>query len=144
MSKKKAKRRKNAKRRKKKKKLKLKQKDMIAYNWDCRRVEAYPEFESGGATYPDVVFWVTWIVTGVSDVLDPEGIPYTSFWENTIAIDTSNITNFIPFSELTNEISVGWVHSTMGAETVVFWEETVAYSIENLINPVSIPLIIGE
>ena len=81
---------------------------------------------------------------GVSDVLDPEGNPYTSFWESTISINTSNIKDFIPFSELTNEISVGWVQSTMGAETVAFWEETVAYSIENLINPVSIPLIIGE
>ena len=117
------------KRKRRKKRKKLKQKNMITYNWDCRRVEAYPEFESDGT---------------ISDVLDPEGNPYTSFWENTIAIDTSNITDFIPFSELTNEISVGWVQSTMGAETVAFWEETVAYSIENLINPVSIPLIIGE
>ena len=135
---------KDRRKRRRKKRKKLKQKDMVTYNWDCRRVEAYPEFESNGTIYPDVVFWVTWLVTGVSDVLDPEGNPYTSFWENTIAIDTSNITDFIPFSELTNEISVGWVQSTMGAETVAFWEATVAESIENLINPVSIPLIIGE
>ena len=117
---------------------------MVIFNWDCRRVEAYPEFESDGVVYPDVVFWVTWLVTGVSDVLDPEGNPYTSFWESTISINTSNIKDFIPFSELTNEISVGWVQSTMGAENVAFWEATVAYSIENLINPVSIPLIIGS
>ena len=77
-------RKKGRRKKRRKKRKKLKQKDMVIFNWDCRRVE------------------------------------------------------------LTNEISVGWVQSTMGAETVAFWEETVAYSIENLINPVSIPLIIGE
>lgn len=117
---------------------------MITYYWDCTRVDAYPEYETGGDTYPDVVFYINWKVIATSDVLDPEGIPYTTYNENSIEIDVRNITDFIPFSELTNEISVGWTKSTMGVDGVALVEEGLAYGIEQLINPPAVSLVIGE
>jgi len=46
---------------------------MTTINWDCKTVDVYPV----EGEYTDVVYNVHWIVTGVSDQVDPEGKPYT-------------------------------------------------------------------
>ena len=93
---------------------------------------------------PWCCFYINWKVIATSDVLDPEGIPYTTYNQNSIGINVDNITDFIPFSELTNEISVGWTKSTMGVDGVALVEEGLAYGIEQLINPPAVSLVIGE
>jgi hypothetical protein len=113
---------------------------MTIYNWNCRTVDAYPQ--DGDNT--DVVYNVHWIVTGISDQLDSKGNPYSATNIGTQVLNTSDITDFIPFEDLTNEEVVAWTQSAMGEEQVASIEANIQSQIDNLINPTSITLTIGE
>lgn len=109
---------------------------MTTINWNCKTVDVYPT----EGEYTDVVYNVHWIVTGTSDQLDPEGNPYTGQIIGTQILDTSTITDFIPFEDLTNEIAVQWTKDTMGAEQVADIESGVQGQIDQKINPTSITM----
>ena len=113
---------------------------MITYNWNCRTVDCYPEQDSE----TDVVYNVHWVVTGVSDQVDPEGNPYYAANIGTQTLDTSEITNFIPFEDLTNDEVVAWTKSAMGVDKVNNIEASIQTQINSLITPISITLTIGE
>lgn len=110
---------------------------MTNYDWNCKTVDAYPQ----DGDYTDVVYNVHWIVTGTSD---SEGVTYSSVIIGTQVLDTSGITDFIPFDELTNEQAVSWTKSAMGEEQVDSIETAIQSEIDNLINPTSVTLTIGE
>ena len=111
---------------------------MINYNWNCRTVDAYPQ----DGIYTDVVYNVHWIVTGTSDVIDPEGNPYSATSIGTQTLSTETITEFIPFEDLTNEKVVTWTKSAMGEEEVAAIETNIENQIDSLINPTSVTLTI--
>jgi hypothetical protein len=112
---------------------------MITYEWNCKTVDCYIETEGES----DVVYNVHWIVTGVSDTLNPQGDPYTSTSIGTQQLNIDDITNFIPFDQLTNDEVAAWTKSTMGDEQVTSIEANIASAIELLINPVSVTLQVG-
>ena len=87
---------------------------------------------------------VHWIVTGVSDQVDPAGNPYSATNIGTQTLDTSQITNFIPFDQLTNDEVVAWTKVAMGDEQVASIEASIEKQIQDLITPTSITLVIGE
>ena len=113
---------------------------MTTINWNCKTVDVYPS----EGEYTDVVYNVHWIVTGTSDQTDPEGNPYTGRVIGTEMLDTSTITDFIPFADLTNEIAVQWTKDAMGAERVAEIEANVEAQINQEINPTSVTMTIGE
>lgn len=113
---------------------------MTNYEWNCKTVDCYPEQNNEA----DVVYNVHWIVTGISDQLDPEGNPYSATSIGTQTLDTSQITNFIPFEDLTNDEVVAWTKAAMGAEQVTQIESSVQSQIDSLITPTSVTLTIGE
>ena len=113
---------------------------MVTYDWNCKTVDCYQEQNSEA----DVVYNVHWIVTGVSDQLDPEGNPYSATNIGTQVLDTSSITNFIPFDQLTNDEVVAWTKGAMGSEQVAEIESNIEKQIQDLITPTSITLVIGE
>jgi hypothetical protein len=113
---------------------------MTTFNWNCKTVDVYPTDEN----YADVVYNVHWIVTGTSDQLDPQDNPYTATSIGTQTLSTSDITDFIPFEDLTNEEVVAWTQGAMGAEQVTQIETSIDAQIENLITPTSLTLTIGE
>ena len=113
---------------------------MVTYDWNCKTVDCYPEQNSEA----DVVYNVHWIVTGVSDQLDPKGNPYSATNIGTQVLDTSSITNFIPFDQLTNDEVVAWTKGAMGNEQVAEIESNIEKQIQDLITPTSITLVIGE
>ena len=108
---------------------------MTTFNWNCRTVDVYPTDE----TYADVVYNVHWIVTGKDEDAD---VSATNI--GTQVLDTSGITDFIPFDELTNDEVVAWTKATMGDDKVASIEASIASQIADLINPKSITLTIGE
>ena len=110
------------------------------YNWNCKTVDVHPT--EGSET--DVVYNVHWIVTGVSDELDPEGNPYqsTSIGTQTVPLDPES--EFIPFDELTNEIVVGWTKEAMGEEQVTSIEASIQQAIDLEINPTSVTMTIAD
>jgi len=118
----------------------LKQKQMTTYNWNCKTVDCYPEQDNEA----DVVYNVHWIAVGTSDQLDPEKNPYYANNIGTQILDTSQITTFIPFEDLTNDEVVAWTKSAMGSEQVASIEANIESQINSLITPTSITLTIGE
>ena len=111
---------------------------MITYDWNCKTVDVHPQ--EAGET--DVVYNVHWIVTGTSDQLDPEGEPYAATNIGTQVVPLDESTPFIPFSDLTNDIVVGWTKDAMGEEQVQAIETSIASQIEELINPTSVTMTI--
>jgi len=108
---------------------------MITYDWNCKTVDVYPK----DGDYTDVVYNVHWIVTGKNEDAD---VSVSNI--GTQVLDTSGITGFIPFDQLTNEEVVSWTKATMGDEQVASIEASIASQIADLINPKSITLTIGE
>ena len=113
---------------------------MTTFEWNCRTVDVYPT----EGEYTDVVYNVHWIVTGTSEQVDPEGNAYTSTSIGTQVLDTSTITDFIPFADLTNAEVVQWTKDTMGTEQVDAIEAGIESSISEEINPTSITMTIGS
>lgn len=110
------------------------------FNWDCKTVDAYPLVGEDS----DVVYNVHWIVTGVSDQLDPQGNPYQARSIGTQALSTDDITDFIPFEDLTNKVVVEWTKGAMGEFDVTSVENGIQNSIDLQITPVSVTLTVGE
>ena len=110
---------------------------MITYDWNCKTVDAY--VEQGGND--DVVYNVHWRVTGTKE---EGGNQYSSTNIGTQTLDISEITDFIPFDQVTNEQVVAWTQAAMGEEQVTSIETNIANTIELEINPVSITLTVGE
>ena len=113
---------------------------MITYNWNCKTVDAYVEKDNEA----DVVYNVHWVVTGTSDEVDPQDNPYSATSIGTQTLDVSEITNFIPFDQVTNAEVVEWTQEAMGAEQVTAIEAGIASQIESLIHPTTITLTVGE
>ena len=111
-----------------------------AYNWNCKTVDVHPQ--EAGKT--DVVYNVHWIVTGISDEIDPEGNAYqaTTIGTQTVPLDLES--EFIPFEDLTNEIVVDWTKDAMGAEQVTSIEAGIQQAIDLEINPTSVTMTIGD
>ena len=118
---------------------------MITYDWNCKTVDAYPQ----DGEYVDLVYNVHWRVTGVSDELrpdelTPDDIAYSATNIGTQSLNTSDVTVFIPFEDLTNEIVVEWTKGAMGEEQVASIEASIESQINSLITPTSVTLTIGE
>jgi hypothetical protein len=113
---------------------------MTNYDWNCKTVDAYIEQE--GDT--DVVYNVHWKVTGISSEVDKDGNPYTYTNIGTQTLETDDITDFIPFDQVTNAEVVAWTKSAMGEEQVLSIEENISKSIDTLITPTTITLTVGE
>lgn len=110
------------------------------YNWNCKTVDVHPIEDNE----TDVVYNVHWIVTGVSDEIDPEGNAYqsTSIGTQTVPLDPES--EFIPFEDLTNEIVVEWTKNAMGAEQVTSIEASIQQAIDLEINPTSVTMTIAD
>ena len=113
---------------------------MTTYNWNCKTVDAYPQ----DGEYTDLVYNVHWIVTGVSDQLDSQGVAYSATSIGTQTLDVSDVTDFIPFEDLTNEQVVAWTKGAMGEEQVASIEASIQSQIDALITPTTVTLTIGE
>jgi len=113
----------------------------VSYLWNCTRVDVYPIEDEN----PDVVYNVHWSLLGASneDTM-PNGQPYQASVVGTQLLDTSTITEFIPFEDLTNEIVANWVITAMGPEAVAALELNIFNMIEEQVNPTSLSLIIGQ
>jgi hypothetical protein len=84
------------------------------YEWNCKTVDVHPT----EGEYTDVVYNVHWIVTGISDQLDPQEQPYSSTVIGTQSLSTEDITDFTPIQDVTNEQVVAWTKVAMGEEHV--------------------------
>ncbi len=113
---------------------------MTTYDWNCKTVDVHPQEEGR----ENVVYNVHWIVTGTSDKLDSNLVPYSATNIGTQVVPLSEGGAFIPFEDLTNEVVVGWTKEAMGEEQVTSIESSIASQIEDQMHPKSVTLTIGE
>ena len=109
------------------------------YTWDCKTVDVYPNHDS----HSDVVYNVHWRLNAESDQQDAEGNNYSASVYGTHSVNADDISNFIPFADLTNDIVTGWVTSGMGDDEVANLKSGLDSNIENQINPTSVTKTIG-
>ena len=108
----------------------------INYEWNCRTCDVYPEYEDE----EDVVYMVHWRLTATSSEtheVDGEDVPYKSSAYGTQFLTLGDLSDFIPFADLTNAITTGWVEDTMGADKVQEMKDILDANIAGQITPTS-------
>jgi hypothetical protein len=112
----------------------------INYTWDCKTVDVKTIDD-----ITDTVFNVHWQLTGTDDANnDAEGNLQTASVYGSIGLDTSDLSSFTPFADLTNEQITGWVESALGEDKVTELKTNVSNQIAELVTPTQETKTIGE
>ena len=112
----------------------------INYTWDCKTVDV--KTIDGKE---DAVFNVHWIIKGQDDANNnAEGNPQTATVYGTQKLDTSDLSSFTAFADLTNEQITGWVESAMGEDEVAEYKANISNQIAELVTPTQETKTIGE
>ena len=112
----------------------------ISYEWDVKTVDTYPTKDSKS----DVVYNVHWRLTATDDTNnDADGNPQTATVYGSQALDTSDLSSFTAFADLTASDVQGWVEAAMTADTVNDMKDSLDSTIEELVTPTSVQKIIG-
>ena len=110
------------------------------YSWNCKTVDCYPSKDDN----TDVIYNIHWRYNCTSDQVDAEDNPYSVTIIGTQVISTDDITDFIPFADLTNAKVTEWCETTMGEEKVAEMKANLDAQIEEKINPTSVTLSVSE
>ena len=108
----------------------------ISYNWDVSTVDVYPTDE--GQT--NVIYNVHWRLNAVDTQVDAEGNPYTASVYGTQVLDTSDLSDFIDFDNVTSAEVQGWTESAMGEEQVQSLKDNLDAQIALLVTPTSVTM----
>jgi hypothetical protein len=91
----------------------------ITYTWTIDSLPNYPSAEG----QENVVFQVNWTLTGTDGT-------YTANEKGGTGVTYNAGQPYTPYNQLTQEIVLGWVQSTMPPETLALYEGWIADSIE--------------
>jgi len=105
----------------------------MTYTWNNKTVDTYPSLEGES----DVIFNVHWRLTG-TDESDNTGSAY-----GTIALETSDLSDFTSFADITEEQVNGWVEAAMGEEEVQAKKDAIDAQIAEKVNPSVVTKTIG-
>ena len=104
----------------------------INYTWNVSTVDV-KEIDGNA----DTVFNVHWRLTGTDDANnDADGNPQAATVYGTQSVDTSDLSDFTAFADLTVSDVQGWVEAAMGEEAVTNMKAGLDAQIEELVNPV--------
>jgi len=106
----------------------------ISYEWNVNTVDVYPTDEG----HSNVIYNVHWRLNATDTEVDAEGNPYTASVYGTQALDTSDLSNFTDFDNVTSSQVQGWVESAMGEEEVQSLKDGLDANIAGQITPTSI------
>ena len=82
------------------------------FNYQIINFLAYPTYES----YTDVVFSIMWEYTG--SYTDDSGKVWTTSNNYNTPITVNNITDFIPFDQLTLQITIDWINQNVNINNI--------------------------
>ncbi len=116
----------------------------INYTWDCKTVDV--KTIDGNE---DTVFNVHWRLTGTDDantVEDLEGndVAVTASVYGSQELDTSDLSDFTAFADLTASDVQGWVESAMGEDRVTEIKNNLSNQIAELVTPTQETKTIGD
>ena len=111
----------------------------IGYTWDVSTVDA-ATLDSNA----DVVYNVHWRLTAEDDAnQDADGNNWTASSYGSQPVDTSDLSSFTAFADLTSSDVQGWVEAAMGADAVTALKAGLDAQIALLITPTSVTKTIG-
>ena len=112
----------------------------IGYTWDVSTVDTYPTKDSKS----DVVYNVHWRLTATDDTnKDSDGNNWTATSYGSQGVDTSDLSSFTAFADLTSSDVQGWVEAAMGADAVTDLKAGLDAQIAAKITPTSVTKTIG-
>jgi hypothetical protein len=112
----------------------------INYTWNVSTVDTYPTLESNA----DVVYNVHWRLTAEDDAnQDADGNNWTATSYGTQSVDTSDLSSFTAFADLTSSDVQGWVEAAMGTDAVQSLKDGLDAQIALKITPTSVTKTIG-
>ena len=112
----------------------------ISYAWDVKTVDTYPTKDSKS----DVVYNVHWRLTATDDTNnDADGNSLTATVYGSQGLDTSDLSSFTAFADLTASDVQGWVEAALTADTVNDIKDSLDSTIEELVTPTSVQKVIG-
>ena len=97
----------------------------INYTWNVSTVDV-KEIDGNA----DTIFNVHWRLTGTDDVTNESYSVYS-----TIALDTSDLSNFTAFADLTASDVQGWVEAALGEDEVQAQKDAIDATIAELVTP---------
>jgi hypothetical protein len=112
----------------------------IGYTWNVSTVDTYPTLDSNA----DVVYNVHWRLTAEDDAnQDANGNNWTATSYGTQSVDTSDLSSFTSFADLSASDVQGWVEAAMGEEAITALKSGLDAQIALLITPTSVTKTIG-
>ena len=105
----------------------------ISYEWNVNTVDVYPTDED----HSNVIYNVHWRLNATDTQVDAEGNPYTASVYGTQSLDTSDLSDFTDFDNVTSSQVQGWVEGAMGEEEVQSLKDNLDANIAGQINPTS-------
>tara|TARA_R100000329_G_scaffold146616_1_gene133298 strand:- start:69 stop:410 length:342 start_codon:yes stop_codon:yes gene_type:complete len=106
----------------------------IGYTWDCKTCDT----KTVGSK-SNVVHNVHWRLTAEDDAnQDAEGNNWTATVYGTQSLDTSDLSSFILWSNLTSSDVQGWVETALGSDTVTNMKAALDAQIAEKISPSSV------
>ena len=105
----------------------------IKYTWDCKTVDVKTI-----DCNEDTVFNVHWQLTGEDDANNSSTVYGTK------ELDTSDLSSFTAFADLTNDQITGWVQSALGEDKVTEIKNNLSNQIAELVTPTQETKTIGE
>ena len=112
----------------------------ITYEWDVSQVETYPIVDNN----VDVIHKIFWLLKAVDDVNnDSEGLPLTIYHNGSVTIDTSDLSSFVDFDNITTADVQGWVDASLGSDLIAELRSTLATRLTKMVTPTSVLKIIG-
>lgn len=107
----------------------------INYTWNVSTVDTYPTLDGNA----DVVYNVHWRLNAEDDAnQDADGNNWTASSYGTQSVDTSDLSSFTAFADLTSSDVQGWVEAAMGEEAVADLKAGLDSQIESQKNPSSV------
>ena len=112
----------------------------ISYTWDVSTVDTYPTKDSKS----DVVHNVHWRLKATDDTnKDSDGNNWTADVYGSQVVDTSDLSSFTAFADLTAGDVQGWVEAALGADEVTEMKAGLDANIAEKITPTSVTKTIG-
>ena len=112
----------------------------ISYTWNTKQHDYYPSHNSK----TKVVHTVHWRLLATDSDKDSDGNNYTAETYGACALDTSDLSDFTAFADLTTNDVQGWVEAAMGEEEVQAKKDSLDSQIDELVNPIVQTKTIGD
>ena len=107
----------------------------ISYQWNVNTVDVYPSEEN----HSNVIYNVHWRLNATDTEVDEYGNPYyVASVYGTQSLDTSDLSNFTDFDNVTSSQVQGWVEAAMGEEAVQGLKDGLDANIADQKNPTSV------